>query len=162
MTSLVQRMEAKLDRLAAGGGGGGGGGGRPAAQEPSVGAGALSLGASSGGDSDTRRLARKQLGSEGGGDSLSSEDGGGSDRRLLRELDRKVDHISEVVCAQGEEVRSGDDEEDRRRLKEKLKSALDKDRLVKTQKNLSGQEKWLESVFGICEPDARFGKRGSR
>ncbi len=165
VASLVLRMEAKLDRLAAGAGGGAGGAGGHSARDASGCAGGLALGGGSG-DSDTRQLAREReglgLGSEGESCSLSSEDGGGSDRKLLRGLDRKVDRIAEIVCVRALDVSSGDDDEDRRRLKEKLKSALDKDKLRKTRKNLSDQEKWLEFVFGICEPDARFGKRGSR
>ncbi len=57
----------------------------------------------------------------------------------------------------------GDDDEDRKRIKERLKEAVESDkrvraRVVKTTKH----ESWLEYVFGICEPDRRMGKHGSR
>jgi hypothetical protein len=175
VTGLVTRMEAKLDRLAeaggaggAGGTGSGGAGGVGSPKNPSEEAGAPpALGGRSGGDAGNRQqLARRRLelglGSEMEGGSSSLEDEEESDRKLLQGLGRKVDQIAEAVGVKAEDVSSGDDEEDRRRLKEKLKSALDKDRQSRTQKNLSDQEKWLEFIFGICEPDVRFGKRGSR
>ena len=176
VTGLVTRMEAKLDRLAEGAGGAGGAGGTGSGgaggvgspKNPSEEAGAPpALGGRSGGDAGNRQqLARQRLelglGSEMEGGSSSPEDEEESDRKLLQGLGRKVDQIAEAVGVKAEDVSSGDDEEDRRRLKEKLKSALDKDRQSRTQNNLSDQEKWLEFIFGICEPDVRFGKRGSR
>ena len=65
-------------------------------------------------------------------------------------------------------------QEDRKRLKEKLKSAFEAVQLSgraggKGQDALRGRRggrppgtPWLEYVFGICPPDQRVGKRGSR
>ncbi len=57
----------------------------------------------------------------------------------------------------------GDDDDDRKRIKERLKEAVENDkrarsRIVNTNKDVT----WLEYVFGICEPDKRIGKQGSR
>jgi hypothetical protein len=61
-------------------------------------------------------------------------------------------------------------QEDRKRLKEKLKVALESE----SQGGLQGlqrfafadpdraKEEWLEYFFGICKPDRRNGKQGSR
>ena len=84
-----------------------------------------------------------------------------TDRKLLEAVNRQVELIAGVVCVKGG-ANSGDDEEDRRRLKEKLKTALDLDKRKRVQTKLTNQEKWLEFIFGICKPDVRFGKRGSR
>jgi hypothetical protein len=56
---------------------------------------------------------------------------------------------------------AGDDDEDRKRLKEKLKEALEIE--AKNSRVLSDEkEPWMEYIFGICERDGRVGKRGSR
>jgi hypothetical protein len=55
-----------------------------------------------------------------------------------------------------------DHEEDRKRLKEKLKQAIEIDRRSRIHTIVSHAEAWLEYVFGICQPDQRLGKRGSR
>jgi hypothetical protein len=57
---------------------------------------------------------------------------------------------------------AGNDEEDRRRLKEKLKEVLEIAQRNRIHKITSEKERWLEYVFGICRPDGRIGKRGSR
>ena len=60
------------------------------------------------------------------------------------------------------QVCAGDDDEDRKRLKERLKGALDSDRRQLHAESMNAAEGWLEYVFGICRPDHRIGKLGSR
>ena len=55
----------------------------------------------------------------------------------------------------------GDDEEDRKRLKVRLKEALDGKRPPTDNSELK-PEGFLERYFGICGPDGRTGKHGSR
>jgi hypothetical protein len=56
---------------------------------------------------------------------------------------------------------SADDAEDRKRLKERLKEALNESK--RTRPNSDNEnEDWLEYMFGICQPDGRVGKGGSR
>ena len=55
------------------------------------------------------------------------------------------------------------DKEDCKRLKEKLKGALELEQSRRSQ--LPGdqsRETWMEYIFGICKPDGRVGKQGSR
>ncbi len=72
--------------------------------------------------------------------------------------------LEKIAVAVGVKVESheGDDEEDRRRLKEKLKIAIELDRRTRVRTIVSKSEVWLEYIFGICPPDKRVGKRGSR
>ncbi len=76
-------------------------------------------------------------------------------------IDRKLERISASMKIKSE-ANEGDDEEDRRRLKEKLKVAIDLDRRSRVHTIVSKREVWLEYIFGICSPDQRMGKRGSR
>jgi hypothetical protein len=95
----------------------------------------------------------------------------------LVEVDKKVDALSDSLSKKLERIayalgirnlnvvdKSGDDSEDRKRLKEKLKAAFDIDRRsnMRTHVVVSVKEKWLDYIFGICKPDQRIGKRGSR
>ncbi len=76
-------------------------------------------------------------------------------------MDKKLERISASMGIKSG-VDEGDDEEDRRRLKEKLKDAIDLDRRSRVHKIVSKRQVWLEYIFGICSPDQRIGKRGSR
>jgi hypothetical protein len=91
------------------------------------------------------------------------------------DVDRKLDALSESLGKKLERIayvlgirnlnvvdNSADDAEDRKRLMEKLKFAFESDRQKKLSKLESDGEKWLDHVFGICKPDQRIGKRGSR
>ena len=60
------------------------------------------------------------------------------------------------------QVSSGDDNEDRKRLKEKLKEALESAQRNRLRQVESEQEVWMEYLFGVCRPDGRIGKMGSR
>jgi hypothetical protein len=56
----------------------------------------------------------------------------------------------------------GDDDEDRKRLKEKLKAALNSQQNRDKRHETVEKESWMEYIFGICKPDGRVGKKGSR
>jgi hypothetical protein len=75
-------------------------------------------------------------------------------------MDKKLERIAGAVG-----VRTGggpNEEEDRRRLKEKLKEALESAQRNRQQQVESEKEVWMEYLFGICKPDGRIGKTGSR
>lgn len=78
----------------------------------------------------------------------------------LERLDKKLERIAGAVGA-----RAGpgiDGEESRRRLKEKLKEAIDSEERSRLQLVETEQERWMEYIFGICMPNGRIGKCGSR
>ncbi len=77
------------------------------------------------------------------------------------DINKKLERIAAAVGVKTGN-QEGDDEEDRRRLKEKLKVAIELDRRTKVRTIVSSSEVWLEYFFGICSPDKRVGKRGSR
>ena len=56
----------------------------------------------------------------------------------LGALERSLERVAEAVGAKGSGPAAGDDDEDRRRLKEKLKEALDRERRVRTRKDRDG------------------------
>ena len=65
-----------------------------------------------------------------------------------REMERKGSNTSERIA-----------QEERKRLKERLKEAVEtKASTEMTYKNSS----WMEYIFGICKADGRLGKEGSR
>ncbi len=47
-------------------------------------------------------------------------------------------------------------------FQEKLKVAIELDRRSKVRTIVSSGEVWIDYLFGICRPDQRIGKRGSR
>jgi hypothetical protein len=69
-------------------------------------------------------------------------------------LTRIADHLGIAT-----QVSIGDDDEDRKRLKEKLKAALNSQQ---NRHHETVKESWMEYIFGICKPDGRVGKKGSR
>ena len=75
-------------------------------------------------------------------------------------MDRQLEKIADVVGVK-KAGSSGDDDEDRKRLKERLNEALEvhKHGLLMSEIDVEG---WLEYFFGICKPNGRFGKHGSR
>jgi hypothetical protein len=84
-----------------------------------------------------------------------------------KNIDRKLDGLDEklesIACAVGARTDIGtSEEEDRRRLKEKLKEALESAARNSVQEIDSEREVWLEYIFGICKPNGRIGKAGSR
>jgi hypothetical protein len=60
-------------------------------------------------------------------------------------------------------ARATERQDDRKRLKERLKSALEQDQAAMAG-GAGGAETmgWAEYLFGICKPDGRTGKIGSR
>jgi hypothetical protein len=93
----------------------------------------------------------------------------GNQDRLL-EIDTKLaamdKKLSQMAGSMGIHLLSGnegdDDTDDRKRLKEKLKLAIEADRRSRVRTIVSQGEMWLEYIFGICRPDQRLGKSGSR
>jgi hypothetical protein len=78
--------------------------------------------------------------------------------RYKNSLEKKLDRIASAVGVKTNE----DEDDDRKRLKEKLKHAIERDKRSRVRKIESEQAKWLEYIFGICKADQRCGKRGSR
>ena len=106
---------------------------------------------------------------------LQEEEGRRETTIAALDMDRKLDLLSESMGRKLERIayalgirnlnvvdNSADDAEDRKRLMEKLKTAFDNDRQKRFGKTGTERERWLEYVFGICKPDQRIGKRGSR
>ncbi len=81
--------------------------------------------------------------------------------RRLGTMEFLLGQIAGAVGVKGN-IGEGDDDEDRRRLKEKLKLAIEADRRSRIRPIVSRAEVWLEYIFGICQPDQRIGKRGSK
>jgi hypothetical protein len=81
--------------------------------------------------------------------------------RKFEAMGKKLKEISEAF-PEADERKSADDAEDRKRLKERLKEALDERKRVRIMSNEFEKEGWLEFLFGICKPDGRIGKAGSR
>ncbi len=80
----------------------------------------------------------------------------------IERIERKIEKIFAVVCEQ-EKDREQEDLEDRKRLKERLKeAAIEHSSRNKKTVNTAEKESWAEFFFGICKPDGRIGKEGSR
>ena len=75
-------------------------------------------------------------------------------------VESRLVSIAEAVGVSNE-ADVGDDDADRKRLKERLKEALEVEE-NKRSLNFNEKESWMEYIFGICKPDGRIGKRGSR
>ena len=84
----------------------------------------------------------------------------GNEQRFVK-IEEKLNVIASMVGAK-EGSKVFDDLEERKRLKERLKAELEKNR--KAQRTSKGLEKesWIEYIFGIGPPDGRVGKDGSR
>jgi len=67
-----------------------------------------------------------------------------------------------VILRSPSQANARDDDDDRKRLKERLKGAVNSDRRRHKAKAWRAAEDWLEYVFGICRADHRLGKLGSR
>jgi hypothetical protein len=100
--------------------------------------------------------------------SEGEEEGANKPDKLENGIDLKLDGLDEklkrIAFAVGASADVGtSEEEDRRRLKEKLKEALEsaaRNSILEIES--SEREVWLEYIFGICKPDGRIGKAGSR
>ena len=80
----------------------------------------------------------------------------------LAAIDKKLSQMADSMGIHLLSNAGDDDSEDRKRLKEKLKLAIEVDRRSKVRPIVSKGEMWLEYIFGICRPDQRLGKSGSR
>ena len=76
----------------------------------------------------------------------------------LEKIESKINLISGVVAGESTQRVDG---EDRKRLKEKLKEAMRTENM-KSSGIVPEREEWMEYLFGICKPDGRVGKPGSR
>jgi hypothetical protein len=93
-------------------------------------------------------------------------------KKMQESMDTKIETIEKKLYNIAEGFAEGFDRvendmakeeaEDRKRLKERLKEALDEGkRILRTSTDLKS-DGWLEFIFGICKPDGRIGKAGSR
>ena len=80
----------------------------------------------------------------------------------IGEMNQKLNSIGIAVSTLSKSKINEGDEDDRKRLKEKLKLAIELDRRSRIRTIVSRREVWMEYIFGICSPDKRIGKRGSR
>jgi hypothetical protein len=78
----------------------------------------------------------------------------------LEGMDPKLDEIAQAIGIEKHNVSAGDDEEDRKRIKEKLREALE-DNYERSKRNTKKQD-FMEYFFGICKTNGRVGKIGSR
>jgi hypothetical protein len=84
-----------------------------------------------------------------------------SNEERLNRIEKTLASIADAVCAHATD-RSQEDAEDRKRLKERLKEALEKSTSSREKNSDGEKENWMEYIFGICNPDGRVGKEGSR
>jgi hypothetical protein len=75
-------------------------------------------------------------------------------------MDSKVEEIAQAVGIDKQDASAGDDEEDRKRIKERLREALEKN-YERTKRNTQ-KKSFMEYFFGICKTNGRVGKIGSR
>jgi hypothetical protein len=79
----------------------------------------------------------------------------------LQLIDRKISIVAETVGINNIEGSSSIDD-DRRRLKERLRSALNNEQIRNRYSMAAAPRVWLEYVFGIARPDRKRGIHGSR
>ncbi len=72
-------------------------------------------------------------------------------------LDQKIQKIADAA---GMSKHLDSKDEDRKRLMERLKEAMKVELNESVTKHI--KEPWMEYIFGICKPDGRSGKSGSR
>ena len=82
------------------------------------------------------------------------------DQPTLAALGRTLALVAKAVGVPDTEEDSG--AEERRRLKEKLKTAIESGTRHSVRHIETDRELWTEYIFGICKPDGRVGKVGSR
>ncbi len=81
------------------------------------------------------------------------------DRQRALSMERRLDQIASAV---GVRAVAGEEDDHRKRLKEKLNLAIERDKRSRIRQIVPEHAKWLEHIFGICKADQRLGKRGSR
>jgi hypothetical protein len=82
------------------------------------------------------------------------------DQPTLTALGRTLALVAKAVGVPDSDENSS--AEERRRLKEKLKTAIESGTRHSVRHIESERESWTEYIFGICKPDGRVGKAGSR
>lgn len=85
------------------------------------------------------------------------------DSRMVRgfkAMDKNLERIADAVGA-NKNIGSGNDDEDRKRLKERLSEALEIRKRGLLVREIETED-WLEYFLGICKPNGRLGKQGSR
>ncbi len=78
----------------------------------------------------------------------------------LEVMERRLEKVADAVGVK-KMVAEGNDDEDRKRLKERLNEALGEHRRKVLRSEGEG-DGWMEYFFGICKPNGRLGKHGSR
>ncbi len=75
-------------------------------------------------------------------------------------MERRLEKIADAVGVK-KMVSEGNDDEDRKRLKERLNEALGEHRrnVLRSEAEV---ESWRDYLFGVCKPNGRLGKHGSR
>ena len=81
-------------------------------------------------------------------------------RKSVESMDTKIDEIAQAVGIDKQDASAGDDEEDRKRIKERLREALETSYERVNRNNVN--KTFLEYFFGICKTNGREGKVGSR
>jgi hypothetical protein len=84
----------------------------------------------------------------------------GEDIPTLTSLSHTLALVAKAVGVSDTEEDSG--AEERRRLKVKLKTAMESGTRHSLRHIETERETWTEYIFGICKPDGRVGKAGSR
>jgi restriction endonuclease S subunit len=79
--------------------------------------------------------------------------------KRIDSLDEKLENIAEALGVK--RTKTNNDDEDRKRLKERLMQAIEHHH-KRLPKNGDVKESWISYIFGICEPNGRNGKQGSR
>jgi hypothetical protein len=76
----------------------------------------------------------------------------------LNSLEKRLDRIAIALGVKP----VGEEDDNRKRMKVKLKSAIESDKRNRVRNIESKPALWLDYIFGICKADQRYGKRGSR
>ncbi len=75
-------------------------------------------------------------------------------------IDPKGDEIAQTIGIDKQNVRAGSSEEDRKRIKERLKEALEI--IYERAKSKKNKQSFVEYFLGICKKNERVGRTGSR
>jgi hypothetical protein len=75
-------------------------------------------------------------------------------------MDPKIEEIAQAFGIDRQDANTGEDEEDRKRIKERLKEALETN-YERAKRNIKKQS-FIEYFFSICKTNGRVGKIGSR
>ena len=79
----------------------------------------------------------------------------------LHHMNKQLSIFADAVGVPGQ-IGGSTKDDDCKRLKERLRGALDNEKKKKSFKIANAPEVWLEYIFGIAKPDRKKGIRGSR